>query len=574
MGSQHVQTNLYDTEVLIVGAGPVGLMAACELARCGVSCRIIEKETQRSPLSRAVVIQARTLELFALLGLERTFLQKGFISQGINIGFNESHDNQHGFQIDMYHTDSRFPYLLFIPQDETEGILETYANEKGIQVERGVTWQSCTSDSGSVTSHVLLADGQTSASIRSRYVIACDGTHSAVRTRVGIPYVGRSLSTTIFLCDANVDSGYAKGHLFNYGSERGIAIIIPLREYVRFIAIDYARQGQEHTEKLSLEDMQDSLDALLPQKMVLKEPRWLGRFGVAERQAATYRSGRVFLAGDAAHVHSPAGGQGMNVGLQDAYNLAWKLALTIKAQAPDGLLDTYQEERHTVGAQVERFTGLIIRTFLLRNNWLKTLRDVTAQGLKELSGVQGYLGGRISGVRANYRFSRLSRRQKDTQLKTGAIQAGDRVPDVELASAEEPETWLYSHLRTTTAYTLLVFASTLQLHQQHDAAQLAYCLEQVREQYGDTIRPCIVIDEGLPEELPVDVPTFVDQKHHLRTKLGVQHQSMLLIRPDAYVAFHTRGWDWSRLVPLLRPWVSRASAHLSAEKSASSNSIH
>src|SRR5690349_1507600 len=124
------QTEMYETDVLIVGAGPVGLMVSCVLARHGVSCHIIEKEQQRSLLSRAIVVQARTLELFTLLGLERAFLQRGFISQGINIGFNNAHDNDRDVPVDMYHVDSRFPYLLFLPQDETEELLETYLNEK------------------------------------------------------------------------------------------------------------------------------------------------------------------------------------------------------------------------------------------------------------------------------------------------------------------------------------------------------------------------------------------------------------------------------------------------------------
>lgn len=567
METQISQRGTYETDVLIVGAGPVGLMTACELARCGVSCHIIEKEQQRSPLSRAIVVQARTLELLTLPGLERAFLQRGFISQGINIGFNNARDKNRDVPVDMYHLDSRFPYLLFLPQNETEEILEAALEAKGILVERGVTWQNCTSASGTVTSQVELADGQTTASIRSRYVIACDGTHSTVRTSVGIPFVGRNLETTAFLCDAQIGGGseheYVKGHLFNYGSPRGLGVIIPLRDRVRFVAIDFAKQEQPHTEELTLEEMQDSLDALLPRKVVLEEPLWLGRFGVAERQATAYRSGPVFLAGDAAHVHSPVLGQGMNIGLQDAYNLAWKLALVIKEEAPEALLDTYQEERHRIGAQVERTTGIVLRSMLLRNTWLKTALNFLEHRLAPLPAIQRFAGGILSGIEVNYRFSQLARQQRDPYLRGSALQAGDRVPDVELASTQEPELWLYSHLRTATAYTLLVFVSTLQLHQQHDASQLAHCLEQVREQYGHTIQPCIVIDEGLPEDLPADIPIFVDQKHHLRDKLKIQHQSMLLIRPDAYVAFHTQGWDWNKLAPLLGPWVERVSTYLS-----------
>lgn len=559
METQTPQAEAFDTDVLIVGAGPAGLMAACKLARCGVSCRVIEKALHRSLLSRAIIVQPRTLEILTLLGLERAFAQRGFISQGINLGFN----NAQALVVDMYHIDARFPYLLYISQSETEEILENHLKAQGITVERGVTWQSCTLDGTSVTSQVLLANAQDTISLRARYVIACDGSHSTVRTHVGIPFAGRNLPTTAFLCDANVESGFAKGHLFNYGSPRGLGIIIPLREYVRFVAIDYAKQGQDHTEELTLEDMQDSLDALLPYKVVLKEPHWLARFGVAERQATHYRAGRVFLAGDAAHVHSQAGGQGMNLGLQDAYNLAWKLGLVIKALAPDALLETYQEERHEIGTQVERFTGILLRSFLLRNSWLKTMRNVAAQSLVPLPAIQRRLGEMISGVGANYRFSQLSRQHRDPHLLTKALQAGDRVPDVELSSADEPELWLYEQLRTVSAYTLLVFVSTLQLYQEHGTSQIAHLFQTVREHYGAIIQPSLVIDEGVLEDLPVGIPVFVDQKHHLRDKLGVQHQSVLLIRPDAYMAFHTQGWDWSKLAPLFQPWVSQKHALLS-----------
>ncbi|MBV9230462.1 MAG: FAD-dependent monooxygenase [Chloroflexi bacterium] len=562
METQTYQTDTYDTDVLIVGAGPVGLMAACELARCGISCRIIEKARQRSRLSRAIIVQPRTLEILALLGLERTFLQKGFLSQGLNVGFTDARKNDQTTSVDFHYVDTRFPYLLFLPQDETEELLEAYLSARGITVERGVTWQRCITEQTCVTSQALLADGQT-ASIRSRYLIACDGSHSDVRTHLGIPFLGKNLPLTFFLCDAYVESGYVKGHLFTYAMPRGLGIIIPLREYVRFVALDYAKQEQQHTDELTLEEMQDSLDALLPRKIELREPRWLGRFGVAERQATHYRSGRVFLAGDAAHVHTPAGGQGMNVGLQDAYNLAWKLALVLKAQAPGMLLETYQEERHRIGTQIERFTGALFRNFLLKNRWLKALRNVAIHTLVPLPAMQRRLGASMAEIRVNYRFSQLSRQQRDAHLSHKAAQAGDRVPDIELASVEEPELWLYSHLRTAPAYTLLIFVSILQLRQEGDASQLAHSLEQVRQQYSATIQPSIVIDEGLPEGLPAEIPTFVDQKHHLRDKLGVRHQSVLLIRPDAYVAFHTQGWDWDKLAPLFQPWVSQEDRLLS-----------
>ena len=544
------------TEVLVVGAGPVGLMATAELARRGVGVRVIEKATERSPLSKALVVQPRTLETMDLIGLAEEFVRRGYPAPGLNVGLGSG---KKPVSVEMRGLDTRFPYLLVLPQAETEEILEARLGEHGVAIERGVEFVGIEqSDDDYVVSRVRLSDGSEER-VRSRYLIGCDGAHSAVRHAVGLPFEGTNHDSVVFLADVKIDGEeFVKSRITNFTSRRGFVSVLPfLGEYSRIFAVDFAKQHRAQDEELTLPDLQDTVDAIVPMKLTIRKPRWLTRFYAPSRQVPTNRVGRVFLAGDAAHAHSPAGGQGMNTGLQDAFNLTWKLAMVVRGDASKELLASYDAERHPVDARIQRETDMMLRSFLLRNPALKAVRDLAARALIPLRPVQRRLAGDLSGIGVNYRFTKGAREDRQRGLPAGAIQAGDRVPDLELWDLRRPSVRLYELLREP-GYALFVFASATRLGAYRRS--LDALVRVVKDTYGgEVVRPYVVLDEGTPEAVEVEAPVLIDFKGQFRGKLGAGHGSVLLVRPDGYVAFHHIGNNLQALSMALSPWANRRS---------------
>lgn len=259
------------------------------------------------------------------------------------------------------------------------------------------------------------------------------------------------------------------------------------------------------------------------------------------RQVPTNRVGRVFLAGDAAHAHSPAGGQGMNTGIQDAFNLAWKLAMVLRGDAPEDLLGSYSAERHTIDGRVQRGADLMFKTFTLRNSAIQVARDFAARTLLSLPPVHDKLAGGLSGIGIRYRFTARSRKDRGHGLPRGAEQAGDRVPDLELWAVQQPSVRLHELLREP-GYALFAFVSVTRLGANRES--LANLVHSVSEDYGRAVRTRVVLDEGSTQAVGTDVQALVDFKGQFRGKLGSEHGSVLLVRPDGYVAFHRKGFDF------------------------------
>ncbi|MCA1737415.1 MAG: FAD-dependent monooxygenase [Actinobacteria bacterium] len=546
------KTKRGETEVLVVGAGPTGLMTAGELARRGVAVRIVEKAPERSPLSKALVIHARTLETMDLIGLSDEFVRRGYPAPGLNVGIDSG---KKPISVEMQGLDIRFPYMLVLPQEETEEILEARLGEHGVTIERDAEFVDVERhDDRSVVSRVRFSGGREEW-ISSRYLVGCDGAHSAVRRAIKLPFEGKQQGSVAFLGDVKIDSEFVKSRITNFPSQRGFVSVLPfLGEYSRVFAVDFTKQDRTPDEELTLADLQDTVDAIAPTKLPMREPRWLTRFRSPSRQVPTNRLGRVFLTGDAAHAHSPAGGQGMNTGLQDAFNLGWKLAMVLRGEAPGELLESYDAERHPVDARVQHATDLMFRSFVVRNPSLKTARNLAARVLVPLPPVQKRLAANLSGVGIRYRFTDRSREARSHEVPKGAVQAGDRVPDLELWDVQQPFVRLYELLRQP-GYALFAFVSATRLGA--DREHLVTLVRSVSEGHGGALRPRVVLDEGVPEAVDAEVPTLIDFKGQFRGKLGAEHGSVLLMRPDGYVAFHRKGFDPRALSVTLASWVGR-----------------
>ncbi|MFA7763358.1 monooxygenase [Streptomyces sp. NRRL S-448] len=335
-----------DTDVIVVGAGPTGLLLACELALAGVRTLVVERRTEPHQNSRALTLHPRSLELMDLRGLAPRFLGLGRTLPGWHFAALDT-------PLDFAALDSRHPHTLFLAQARTEALLAERAHELGVRIRRGHALTGLRQNADGVEAEVRGPDGDLRM-VRAAYLVGCDGGRSFVRQAAGIDFPGTDETLTGVLGDfATVGAG--PGAL---ATARAAGVLaVPLEDgLTRFVYIDPERMRTPARVPVTLEEFRTALVRICGSDFGVDRPRWLSRFGNATRLAAAYRSGRVLLAGDAAHIHFPAGGQGLNTGLQDAMNLGWKLAAEVHGWAPPGLLDTYHAERHPVGRAVTENT--------------------------------------------------------------------------------------------------------------------------------------------------------------------------------------------------------------------------
>ena len=375
-------------EVVEVGAGPTGLMLACELALGGVQVTVLEERTTAPNITRAFAVHARTLELLDGRGLADELLDRGIPVRSVA--------PPGGATLDLSRLPTRYGMVLIVPQSGTEHVLEARAAELGVVVRRGAKMVGLRQDADGVT--VDLAGGEC---LTAAYVAGCDGAHSKVRELVGIDFVGKQYETHILLADVRLASPPAETLFARTGTE-GVVLFVPFGDgWFRAIAWDRLREQAPLSEPVTLDEITDAFRRIAGQDFGMSEMRWSSRFLSERRQARHYRSGRAFLAGDAAHVHSPLGGQGMNTGLGDAINLGWKLAAAVRGQAPSWLLDSYERERHPVGAGVLRLTDAF-NQLVLSGASRRRLQALVLGTLLRIPRTRRFLAERLSGIGIAY----------------------------------------------------------------------------------------------------------------------------------------------------------------------------
>ncbi|WP_217169920.1 FAD-dependent monooxygenase [Streptomyces sp. AC512_CC834] len=419
-GTRHVSPR----SVIVVGSGPTGLLLAGDLATAGIPVTLVEKRPHRiSNLSRAFVLHARTLEQ-----LDARALADGLEAVGRPL------DRLRLFgslTVDLATLPSRFRHLLVLPQYEVEKVLERRAVEAGVEfryeTETTGVRQDIEKDSteGGVTVEVRGPDGEPQT-LRAAYVVGADGMRSTVRDAIGLPFPGHSVIRSVVLADVRLAEEPETLLTVNAVGD-AFAFLAPFGdEYYRVIGWHRGRNVPD-SEPLGLEEVKEITRLALGRDFGMHDARWMSRFHSDERQAPAYRVGRVFLAGDAAHVHTPAGAQGMNTGLQDAANLSWKLAAVLHGHAGPELLDTYQTERHPVGRSVLRSSGGIVRLAMAKRPWTLALRAAVTTVLDHLGPARRRAAGHITGVGLRYPAPRGAHRLTGTRVPDVALAGGGRL---------------------------------------------------------------------------------------------------------------------------------------------------
>ena len=538
-----------EIDVLVAGAGPAGLTLACELKRLGLTCRIIDKLPQPSDKSKALLVHARTLEVFDTMGIANKIIQVGERINAMNFMSRDkvlASINTTGF-------DSPYSFMLNVAQYETELVLIHLLKRLGLEIERQVELVDFKQDEARVTSTLQSVNG-TPETVRSRWLVGCDGAHSTVRHRLNFIFDGFPYEDTFWLADVHVKWDLPLRQIYNFMGDKGAFMAFPIHGN-RFRLLGNVPLSDDKNALPTLAAIQTLANQICPPATQLYDAVWLANFKVHHRKVSSYQMGRIFLVGDAAHVHSPAGGQGMNTGIQDAHNLAWKLALTAKGQARPTLLDSYHPERNAVGEQVLKTTDRLLKIMTIQNPVARTIRDHAISLASSQDGIADKLENSLSQLDISYPDSPLTTGK--TTSKTG-VPAGARAPEA-LINTTNGSVRLFELYRNGKFNLLLLAGSRATDEDYHRMLEIAQVIEA---DYSESVALHIALPGvTCPLELANWSRSILyDVAHALHHRYGFATTSAYLLRPDGYIGFSSQPATLPDLKAYLDKWLIKQPA--------------
>jgi len=497
-------------EVIVVGAGPVGLVAGCELARRGVRVRVIDKLPRPTEESRAVSVHARSLEMFDRMGIIDELVGTGIktIAMQLYAGRRKL------FRIPLGDVESAFPFTLNTAQMETERVLAEHLHKLGVIVERGVELMALNQD-GDAVHLTLRREDRSTEQISVSWVIGADGARSRVRRLVGTKLAGSFVGERFLLGDADAEHRLDLDSMHTFFSPDGPVVVLPMRDgRMRFLAEVRDAPGTPTNLNPSQEELQTVIDKRIGGIRLVRS-HWLTSFEIHHARVPAYRWGRVFLAGDAAHIHSPAGGQGMNTGMQDAFNLAWKLAAVVEGsvsgQAGDTLLDSYQAERLPIADSVITFTNRLTKAGTL-SGVPQRIRDMMIRMVSHVPAARRAMADTAEEVNVSYKNSPIAVGQRPRHAK---VAAGEHLPHVVDAAIQKQLSAVCGAQNTGHVVLTVAVGQVVPAADDHGQVQALVTADEAHVGGYDTV--------------------IADPNDFVAQRFGLTRGGRVVIRPDGYI---------------------------------------
>jgi 2-polyprenyl-6-methoxyphenol hydroxylase-like FAD-dependent oxidoreductase len=504
-----------NTEVLIAGAGPTGLVLALWLTRIGVKVRIIDKTERAGTTSRATIMHARNLEYYRQMGFSDDAVSDGAIIHSLSMWVGGKKKATAQFR-DFDKAITPYQFILGFPQDHQEALLEKQLAAAGVTVERRTELVSFTQNGDGVTAEILLANGE-KETCTARYLAGCDGAHSVVRQQLNVGFPGGTYEETYYVADIVATAAFDHDEINIALDKVDFLAAFPFKGENTMRLVGTIRPGIIDKKDLKWEDVSGSILERL--KMNVKEVNWFSTYKVHHRVASHFHEGNAFLLGDAGHIHSPVGGQGLNTGIGDAVNLAWKIGAVLRDNAPKSILDTYETERIAFARQLVATTDKAF-TFINKKGgfatWVRTrVAPVVLPWLFRITAVRRFMFLLVSQIEIRYTHSTLS------SGAAGNVQAGTRLPWVPFDAADPA----------------------------HDNFTPLTSMWWQVHSYGD----------GLPERMQQlcdqrKIPVHIFPWSDRALAAGLKKDAVYLVRPDGYVGLAAEQTDYNKLAGYLDKW--------------------
>jgi 2-polyprenyl-6-methoxyphenol hydroxylase-like FAD-dependent oxidoreductase len=535
-----------ETEVFIVGAGPAGLTAGLQLAAYGVNFRIVDKKETFSENSRAIGIQPRSMEIFEQMGVIGDFLAKGRKASGVDF-----HTRGRVVEINLFGSGegkTAYPFLLLLEQGETEKIFHRRLQAEGCEVEWRTEVLGVDLQEDNAVLHLKRENGE--ETVRTRWLIAADGAKSLVRHAAGVPFGGGTYEQKYAVVDVKTVEGKAdQNHLNLILNKTGIVLLLPLTRTDTYrLVTTFPPSFDDNGKEPGFEDIQRYVAGMFPGGLRIADPKWYSNFRIHSRCVDRFQNGPVFFVGDAAHIHSPVGAQGMNTGIQDAYNLAWKLAVVVKGLLPEAILESYHQERYPVAQALVKTTDRVFRLVNRQEALFRAFRAYAYPYLikliSSLPGIRSKLFRAVSQLAIRYREGLLIR-DDGSGFPSTAPGPGDRLPYV----------YLYRDAGRLSSYTLFDY-------ERH------HLLMFVKGGEVDTaLETKAAVEREFPGIVAGHVITLRDEASSSRGDLLCDRETFelfrtrgpasYLVRPDTYLALREGSVEIKILEKTLRSYFRR-----------------